>query len=100
MSKALGTISGRPAGAAGAARATPLGFGLCARLAAGRRAEIHRTPGGAVARRQRAGDAAVAWTKSLGLGSGVGTVGATDDGGTDARSGLGRRRHGFSQAGS
>jgi hypothetical protein len=100
MSKALGTILGRPAGAVGTTRATALGFGLCARLAAGRRAQVHRTPGGAVARRQRAGDAAVDRTKSLGLGSGVGAVGATDDGRTGARSGLGRRRHGFSQAGS
>ena len=99
MSKALGTILGRPAGAAGATRATPLGFGLCARAVAGRRTQIHRAPGGAAARGQRAGHAAVDRTKSLALGAGLARLGATDDGRTGARSGLGPRRHGFSQAG-
>ena len=100
MSKALGTIFGRPAGAAGAARATPLGFGLCARPVAGRRTQIDRAHGGASARGKRAGHAAVDRTESLALGSGLATVGATHDGGADARSGVGHRRHGVSQAGS
>src|SRR5208337_3986112 len=100
MSKALGTILGRPAGAAGAARATPLEFGVYPRPVVGRRTQIDRAHGGASARGERAGDAAADRTKSLALGSGVATVGATYDGRTDARSGLGRRRHGVSQAGS
>src|SRR5450759_5620381 len=99
MSKALGTILGRPAGAAGPTRATPLGFGLCAWPVAGRRTQIDRAHGGASARGERAGHAAVDRTESLALGSGVGTVGAADDGRVDARSGLGYRRHGFSQEG-
>src|SRR5208282_5717672 len=68
MSKALGTIFGRPAGAPGAARATPLGFGLRARAVAGRRTQIHRAHGSASVRGKRAGDAAVDRTKSLALG--------------------------------
>src|SRR5579859_3097203 len=100
MSKALGTILGRPAGAAGAARATPLGFGLRARAVAGRRTQIDRAHGSASARGKRAGHAAVDWTESLALGTGLATLGATDDGRADARSGVGHRRHGFSQAGS
>ena len=100
MSKALGTILGRPAGAAGATRATPLGFGLRARPVAGRRTQIHRAHGGASARGKRAGDAAVDRTESLALGSGLATLGATHDGGVGARSGVGHRRHGIPQAGS
>src|SRR5271169_5943891 len=100
MSKALGTILGRPAGAAGATRAAPLGFGLRARAVAGRRTQIHRAHGGAVARGKRAGHAAVDRTESLALGAGLATLGATDDGRTDARPGVGDRRHGVSQAGS
>src|SRR5271163_735700 len=99
MSKTLGTIFGRPAGAAGATRATPLGFGLRARVVAGWRAQIHRAHGGASARGQRAGDAAVDRAESLGLGAGLAALGATHDGGVDARSGVGNRRHGVSQTG-
>src|SRR5208283_785846 len=100
MSKALGTILGRPAGAAGATGAASLGLGIRARPVAGRRAQIDRADGGASARGKRAGDAAIDRTKSLALGSGLATLGATDDGRADARSGLGHRRHRVSQAGS
>src|SRR5208283_3593369 len=100
MSKALGTIFGRLAGAAGAARATPLGFGLRARAVAGRRTQIDRAHGGAFARRKRAGDATVDRSESLALGPGLATIGATDDGRTDARLGVGDRRQRVSQTGS
>src|SRR5208337_4632273 len=100
MSKALGTILGRPAGAAGAARATPLEFGVYPRPVVGRRTQIHRAHGGAAARGKRAGDAAVDRTKSLALGAGLATLGATPDSGVDARPGVGHRRQGISQAGS
>src|SRR5580700_8654604 len=100
MSRTLGTIFGRPAGAAGATRATPLGFGLCARIVAGWRAQIHRTHGGASARGKRAGHAAIDWAESLGLGASLAALGATHDGGVGARPGVGHRRHGVSQTGS
>src|SRR5271157_6179442 len=100
MSKAPGAILDRPAGAAGAARATPLGCGLRARAVAGRRAQIDRAHGGAVAGGKRASPAAVDRTESLALGAGLATVGATDDGRVAARSGMGHRRHGVSQTGS
>src|SRR5208337_922945 len=100
MPKALGTVFGRPAGAAGAARATPLEFGVYPRPVVGRRTQVDRAHGGASARGKRAGHAAVDWTKSLALGSGLATLGATDDGRADARSGLGHRRPRVSQAGS
>ena len=98
MSKALGTILGRPAGAAGAARATPLELGVHPRLVVGRRTQIDRADGGASARGKRTGHAAVDRTESLALGAGLATLGATDDGRVDARSGVGHRRHGVSQA--
>src|SRR5271157_5447398 len=91
MSKALGTIPVRPAGAAGAARATPLELGVHPRLVVGRRTQIDRADGGASARGKRAGHAAIDRTESLALGAGLATVGATDDGGADARSGVGHR---------
>ena len=100
MSKALGTISGRPAGAAGAARATPLELRIHPRPVVGRRTQIDRAHGGAPARGQRAVHAAVDRTKSLALDAGLATLGAAHDRGIDARPGLGHRRHGFSQAGS
>jgi len=53
---------------------------------------------GAFARGKRAGHAAVDRTKSLALGAGLATLGATDDGRADARPGVGHRRHGVSQA--
>src|ERR1039458_4683720 len=93
MSKALGRILGRLAGTAGATGATPLGFGLRARAVAGRRAQIDRADGGAFARGKRAGPAAADRTESLGLGAGLATLSATDDGRAGARSGLGHRRH-------
>src|SRR5579864_2456022 len=99
MSKALGTILGRPAGAAGATRATAVEFGIRARPVAGWRTQIHRADGGASARGECTGNAAVDRTKSLALGSGLGTLGAAHDGRIEARSDLGHRRHGFPQAG-
>src|SRR5208282_6417332 len=98
MSKALGTIFGRPAGAPGATRATPLGFGLRAGAVAGRRTQIDRAAGGAFARGECAGPAAVDRTESLAVGAGLATLGATADGRADTRSGVGHRRHGVSQA--
>src|SRR5208283_1591042 len=74
MSKAFGTILDRPAGAPGAARATPLGFGLRAWAVAGRGTQIDRADGGASARGKRAGHAAVDRTESLALGAGLATV--------------------------
>src|ERR1017187_8162487 len=100
MSKALGTIFGRPAGASGATRATPLGFGLRARPVAGWRAQIHRAHGGASARGKRAGHAAIDRAESLGVGAGLAALGATHGGGVDARPSVGHRRHGVSQTGS
>src|SRR5208282_5094545 len=99
MSKALGTIWGRPDGAAGATGAASLGLGIRARPVAGRRAQIDRADGSASARGKRAGDAAVDRTKSLALDSGLARFGATHDRGVEARSGVGHRRHGFPQAG-
>src|ERR1019366_2843024 len=95
MSKAFGTILGRPAGVAGATGATSLGLGIRARPVVGRRTQIDRADGGASARGKRAGDAAVDRTKSLALGSGLARFGATQDRGVDARSDVGHRRHGL-----
>src|SRR5271157_3428237 len=97
MSKALGTILDRPAGATGTTRATPLGFGVRARAVAGRRTQVDRAHGGAFARGKRTSYAAVDRTESLALGDGLATVGATDDHRAAARSGVDHRRHGFSQ---
>src|SRR5271157_4862530 len=97
MSKALGTIPGRPAGAAGAVRATPLELGVHPRPVVGRRTQIDRADGGASARGKRAGHAAGGRAESLALGAGSATAGAADDGGADAPSGVGHRRHGVSQ---
>src|ERR1700679_1074813 len=98
MSRALGTILGRPDGSAGAAGATSLGVGLRARPVVGRRAQIDRADGSASARGKRAGDAAIDRTKSLALGSGLARFGGAHDRGGGARSGGGTRTHGFSQA--
>src|SRR5271157_4166823 len=98
MSKALGTLLGRPDGSAGATGATSLGGGLRARPVVGRRAQIDRADGSASARGKRAGDAAADRTKSLALGSGLARFGATHDRGVGTRSSVGHRRLGFPQA--
>src|SRR6516164_4914009 len=85
MSKPPGTILDRPAGPAGAARATPLGFGVRPRPAAGRRTQIDRADGGTPGGGECASDAAVDWAEPLGLGTGLATLGATHDSGTGPR---------------
>ncbi len=97
MSKPFGTILGRPAGTAGAPRATLLELGVRARPVAGRRTQIHRADGGASAGGKRAGDAAVDRTESLALGSGLGTAGPSHERGIVSRPGVGHRRHGVPQ---
>src|SRR5215472_8813716 len=74
-----------------------LGFGVRPRPVAGRGTQIDRTDGEAPGGGELTGDAAVDRAEPLGLGAGLGTLGAAHDGGNGPRAGVGDRRHRFSQ---
>src|SRR5579863_1345119 len=99
MPETPGAVLGGSAGAGGTERAAALGIGLRAWPTAGWRAEIRGTHGQAIAGRQRAGDAAIRRTESLGLEAGVGAVGPTDGPGVGAGCDMGDRRHRLPETG-